>query len=238
MNVIDLIGELDDLFFLDQPSVEEIQKAEFKLGLKFSNEYRKYVSVGGAICGGGIELTGITKHERLNVVAVTNREKRINPLIPDDMYVVEVTGIDGMVVLQNEMGTIFTAQPNVPPKKLCDSLFEYIERVGRFCPNDNARSGFFFENCDEFGQDLIQRMENGVMPLLPNGTTLHLHHMGLSMGKPVTMSPLVEFKDDEYFKPQTLNVLFSGFACENNYDRIECIRQKQNHWNCRSKSYE
>ena len=237
LQILDLIGQLDDFFFLDQPETEEIDAAEVELGLKFSDEYREYVRVGGAICGGGIELTGITKFERLNVVSVTKREKTINPLIEDDMYVVEVTGIDGMIILQNASGTIFTAQPNVAPKKLFDSLSEYIECVGRFCPNDNARKGFYFEKCDEFGQDLVQRMENGLMPLLSNGKTMHLHHMGLSGGAPITTAPLVEFTNDKYYNPQMLNTLFAGFVCDNNYDRIECIKQKQNHWNIRSQEY-
>lgn len=236
-DILELMGELDDFFYLDQPDEEKIEKAEFELGLKFSDEYRAYVRVGGAVCGGGLELTGITKFERLNVVSVTKREKTINPLINDDMYVVEVVGIDGMIILQNEGGEIFTAQPNVAPKKLFNSLLEYIKNVGRFCPNDNARSGFYFEKCDEFGQDLVQRMENGLMPLLPSGKTLHLHHMGLSSGMPIAISPLVEFMDDKYYEPSTRNILFKGFMCDNDYDRVECIKQKQNHWNTRSKSY-
>ncbi len=235
--ILELMGELDDFFYLDQPKEKEIKRAEHKLGLKFSDEYKEYVRIGGAVCGGGLELTGITKFERLNVVSVTGREKRINPLIDDDMYVVEVVGIDGMVILQNEIGEIFTAQPKVAPKKLFNSLLEYIENVGRFCPNDNARSGFCFKKCDEFGQGLIQRMENGLMPLLPSGKTVHLHHMGLSSGMPITISPLVEFTDEEYYKPSTLNTLFNGFVCNDDYDRIECIKQKQNHWNTRSESY-
>ncbi len=236
MKIIDLIGELDDLFFLDQPSEEKIQDAEYALGLNFSDEYREYVRVGGAICGGGIELTGITECERLNVVAVTNRERRINPLIPYNMYVVEVTGIDGMVVLQNETGTIFTAQPNVPPKKLCGSLFEYIELVGRFTPNKNARSGFSYEQCDEYGQDLLERIENGLIPILPSGKMIHLHHMGLSNQMPIDISPLAEFESEYYTQPSVRKVLFSGFDGETNYDRLTSIKQKQMHWNNRSES--
>ena len=41
MEIIDLIGELDDLFFLEQPSEEKIQDAEYALGLKFSDEFRE-----------------------------------------------------------------------------------------------------------------------------------------------------------------------------------------------------
>ena len=235
--ILELIGELDDFYYLDQPDEEKIEDAEFELGLRFADEYRDYVRAGGAICGGGIELTGITSFERLDVVSVTWREKRINPLIGNDMYVVEVVGIDGMVVLQNQRGEIFTAQPNVAPKKLFNSLLEYIENVGRFSPNDNARSAFSYAQCDEFGQDLVQRMENGLMPVLPSGKTLHLHHMGLSSGMPIAIAPLVEFTDDKYYTPDTLNTLFDGFVCGNDYDRIECIKQKQKHWNVRSESF-
>ncbi len=236
-NIISIIGELDDLFALTMAKDYEVENAERELGLKFADEYKRYVCAGGAICGGGIELTGITNFERLNVVSVTKREKRINPLIKENMYVVEVVGIDGMVILQDETGTIYTAQPNVAPRKFFDSLVEYIENVGRFSPNNNARPGFSFEECDEFGQDLIQRMENGIIPMEADGTTIHLHHMGLANGMPITISPLVELYEDKYYDPQTLSVLFDGFEYSDDYDRLECIKQKQNHWNLRSEEY-
>ena len=142
-----------------------------------------------------------------------------------------------MVVLQDSTGIIYTAQPNVAPKKLFNSLVEYIENVGRFSPNENARLSFYYEKCDEFGQDLIERMENGLVPLLPSGTSIYLHHMGLSRNTPITISPLVEFKDEEYYEQHTLQTLFNGFVCDNDYDRIICIKQKQKYWNKRSKLY-
>lgn len=236
--ILKLIGELDDFFYLDQPEEEEIEKAEYELGLTFAEEYKDYVRTGGAICGGGIELTGITNFERLNVVAVTKKERALNPFIPNNMYVVEVVGIDRMVVLQDEAGVIYTAQPELSPKKFFNSLYEYIENVGRFSPSENARSGFYYDNCDEFGQDLLERIENGLIPILPSGKMIHLHHMGLSQQMPIDISPLVEFESEYYAQPNVSNTLFMGFDGETNYDRLISIKQKQNHWNKRSESNE
>ncbi len=236
--ILKLIGELDDFFYLDQPEEEKIEIAEHELGLTFSEEYKDYVRTGGAICGGGIELTGITDFERLNVVAVTKKERVLNPLIPNNMYVVEVVGIDRMVVLQDETGVIYTAQPGLYPKKLFNSLYEYIKNVGRFSPNENARSGFYYDNCDEFGQDLLERIENGLIPILPSGKMIHLHHMGLSQKMPIDISPLVEFESEYYAQPKVFNTLFVEFDGETNYDRLTSIRQKQQHWNKRSESKE
>lgn len=233
--MIDFLAKLDDLFYMDKPTPEDVEKAQNDLGLRFAEDYKTYVSVGGAICGGGIELTGVTRFDRLNVVKVTQKERLINSLIPDDMYVVEVIGIDGMIVLQDVSGTIYTAQPYLPPKKLFDSLIEYIENLGRFTTPENASEGYYYEDCDEFGQDLLERMENGLIPLLPNLRHIHLHHMGLSQNIVTDLTPLVEFKSDYYFDENNLKVLFGNFDGENEYDRIACIRQKQNYWNIRSK---
>ena len=232
----DIISKLDDFFFLEQPTPEEVENAQNDLGLNFAEDYKIYVSMAGAICGGGIELTGITSHDRLNVVKVTQREKFINPLIPDDMYVVEVVGIDGMVVLQDSEGTIYTAQPNLSPKKLFNSLIEYIQNVARFSPREDARKGFYYELCDEFGQDLVERMENGLVPLSSNYEMIHLHHMGLAQNLVTELTPIVELKESYYFDEERRRVFFGGFDGGNGYDRISCIRQKQDHWYERSKT--
>ena len=49
-----------------------------------------------------------------------------NPLIPHNLYVIEDTGIDTIVVWQNEKGQIFQSAVGLEPVKICDSLIEFL----------------------------------------------------------------------------------------------------------------
>ena len=42
------------------------------------------------------------------------------------MYVVENLGIDGILILQNERGEVFEISPNTKPKKIYNSLADYL----------------------------------------------------------------------------------------------------------------
>ena len=108
--------------------MEQIIEAEKELGVNFANDYTRYVEKYGAISAKGIELTGVTICERLNVIPVTKRERNMNPNIPANMYVIENTAINGLISLQDETGKIYTVTPNETPKLSYNSLSEYIER--------------------------------------------------------------------------------------------------------------
>lgn len=82
----------------------------------------------GAISAKGIELTGVTTCERLNVISVTKRERNMNPNIPTNMYVIENITIEGIIALQDETGKVYTVTSNKIPKLICNSLSEYIEK--------------------------------------------------------------------------------------------------------------
>lgn len=236
-DINDVIDKLDKWRAYRGASYEDVKEAEYDLDLKFNEEYKTYLFYRSPVCGGGIELTGVTNVDRLNVVLVTERERMRNPLIKDNMYVVEVVGIDGIVILQDETGVIYAAQPYVAPKKIFNSLKEYVENVGRFYPNENARMEFAYNSCDEFRQDLLERMENGVIPISKNGTIFHLHHMGLASEKPFDDLPLIEMSEEEYYDPKTTMILFRGLEHRRDYDIVESIKQKQIHWNLRSSRY-
>lgn len=105
---------------------EDIINAEEKLKLCFSEEYKKYLTAYGFVTYEGHELTGICKSKRLNVVDVTLDERNITPYIPNDWYVIEQLNIDGIAIWQSSTGEIFQTAPNTNPKKICNSLAEYI----------------------------------------------------------------------------------------------------------------
>lgn len=124
--IIDTIKKLPNLLPLKAASNIEIIDAELQLRVEFSSEYKDYLANFGAIIADGMELTGITKSEYRNVVYVTKQERELNINIPRTMYVIEKTGIDGVIIWQNTEGDIYQTQANTKPEKIANSLSEYI----------------------------------------------------------------------------------------------------------------
>ena len=121
------LRNLPDFISLISATSEQISKAENKLGLKFSNEYREYLTECGVASANGHEFTGVCKSSRLNVVDVTISERIRNPNIQTIYYVVEQINMDRIVVWQSNSGEVFITTPSMPPIKLCNSLCEYLE---------------------------------------------------------------------------------------------------------------
>lgn len=126
-SIIEVIENLQGLRSLPPMSEKDIENAEKTLGLRFADEYRNYTKKFGAISANGIEITGVVSAPRLNVVNVTTSEKHLNDNIPDDMYVIENTGIEGVLMLQNDKGEIFSIAPNSKPEKKFNSLAKYLK---------------------------------------------------------------------------------------------------------------
>lgn len=125
-NIIDVINGLSDLIALKPATEKQISDAENQLGLKFANDYKEYLAKFGAIMADGIELSGIAKSEHRNVVSLTQQEWGLNPQVSRKMYVVENVCIDGILIWQNEKGEIYQSTSNTEPKKIANSLVEYI----------------------------------------------------------------------------------------------------------------
>lgn len=119
---------MEDMRFIKPASMEQIIEAEKELGVSFADDYTKYVEKYGVISARGIELTGVTTHERLSVVSVTKKERNMNSNIPANMYVIENIAIDGIIALQDETGKVYTITPNGTPKLSYNSLSEYVEK--------------------------------------------------------------------------------------------------------------
>jgi len=126
MNIVGYLNSIDLVFKSSGASAERIADAETELCLNFSPEYRDYLSSFGRVVLEGHELTGISKSKRLSVVNTTLICKESNN-VPDDFYVVEEAGIDGIVIWQNTNGEIFATQPGLEITKIKDSLLEYLQ---------------------------------------------------------------------------------------------------------------
>ena len=59
---------------------------------------------------------------------MTIDERERNSEIPANLYVIEETGVEEIVIWQSEDGKIFYSAPNQELTKLCDSFAEYVLR--------------------------------------------------------------------------------------------------------------
>lgn len=125
-NIKDTINSLTNLLKLTPASKEQITDAELQLRVSFAEEYKEYLANYGAVLADGIELTGIAKAEYRNVVFVTQRAWDLNDKVPHKLYVIEDTGVDGIIIWQDNNGDIYRTMPNLEPVKIFGSLSEYI----------------------------------------------------------------------------------------------------------------
>lgn len=130
-DIIKTIQSLPNLLSLNPATNTDIDDAEIRLRLRFSDEYRQYLFTFGAIMADGIELTGITKSQYRNVVSVTKQEWELNANVPHTMYVIESTGIDGIIIWQSTSGEIYQTSPNSQPKLISASLSDYIASLSK-----------------------------------------------------------------------------------------------------------
>ena len=105
---------------------EEILQAEEELCIRFAAEYHEYLERIGLASVEEHELTGLTKDIRLDVVAVTKEYRTLYGPDTVSWYVVEDIGIDGLVIWQDEKGTIYQTSFVVEPVKIAESLEEYL----------------------------------------------------------------------------------------------------------------
>ena len=108
-------------------SAHDIEKAEKQLKTTFSAEYRDYLLTFGLAAWDGVELTGLCKSKSSNVVACTLYYREKNKVVPSDYYVIQVLGIDGIVIWQSPEGILYETINQSVPKKIAGSIMEYIK---------------------------------------------------------------------------------------------------------------
>lgn len=125
-NLTKKLKQSPNLYSFSGVNDDEIYKAEKLLELKFSQEYKDYLREFGAISIDGHELTGICNVCRLDVVKITLEERTNKSFVTNDLYVIEQTHIDNIVIWQNEIGEIFQSSKNTNIIKIANSLFEFL----------------------------------------------------------------------------------------------------------------
>ena len=123
---IELLKNEDDFASLNGASLEQISAAEIQLGLSFSEEYKLYLKEYGIASANGHEFTGLCESPRLNVVTVTKAARWDNPSVPENYYVVEKAGIDGIMYWQEHDGTMIMTKPHCAVVKVGNSLAEFF----------------------------------------------------------------------------------------------------------------
>lgn len=130
--IVDLINSLPNMLPLKPATEVQITDAELQLRVSFADEYKEYLKAFGAIMADGIELAGIAKAEHRNVVSLTKKERELNSKVPNTMYVIENTCVDGIIIWQDTAGVVYQTKPNSVPKKIASSLEEYIsDRINK-----------------------------------------------------------------------------------------------------------
>lgn len=125
-DIIEVINSMEEIVCGKAVKESEIEQAEKELGLKFSDEYHRYVKNFGCMAIGGREFTGISNLVNYSVITITVAQKHYNTSIPADWYVIEQLNIDGIVIWQATTGEVYQTSPNAEPIKLCNSMAEYI----------------------------------------------------------------------------------------------------------------
>ena len=126
IDIVESLKKKETLFTLEGVSAQQIEAAENELSLRFAEDYVQYVSAFGIASYDNHELTGICQAERLNVVAVTKKNRGILPELNKDWYVVEQMNMDGVIICQDSTGAVFQTSPGNDPVRVCNSLTEYI----------------------------------------------------------------------------------------------------------------
>lgn len=126
-DISSIIAKMKSFHARKSAQLNEIEFAEQELGLRFNEDYKACLLAFGQFSIYGHEFTGITKTSRLDIVEVTKDEKFRNDYIPQELYVIEQTHIDDIVIWQNGRGEVFQSSFNELPHKIADSLLEYIE---------------------------------------------------------------------------------------------------------------
>lgn len=125
-SIVETIKSLPNMISFKPATNGEIMNAEIELRVSFAEEYKSYLSTFGAVIAEGIELTGIAKAKHRDVILVTKQEWDMNENVPHIMYVIENTGIDGIIIWQSSEGKIYRSTTGSQPVQIAESMNEYI----------------------------------------------------------------------------------------------------------------
>lgn len=125
-SIIEKISKIENLYHAKKCSLAQVRKAQEDLNIIFPGDYVDIVREYGAISFYGTEWTGLNVDDYLNVVSVTKQERDINQSFPSDCFVLENQGIDGLLVICNKEGEVFSLRHS-KVEKIHDTISEYLD---------------------------------------------------------------------------------------------------------------
>ncbi|MBR1529767.1 MAG: SMI1/KNR4 family protein [Oscillospiraceae bacterium] len=103
---------------------EQVTEAQKALNMTFPEEFVSYVKAFGAIAFFDAEWTGLNTESYQNVVEVTLSKRELAGL-PEGYFVLENLGIDGILIIVDQNGTVFEFQHGTI-QKINNSILEYL----------------------------------------------------------------------------------------------------------------
>lgn len=105
--------------------LDDINKAEKELNIKFSDELIEYISNFGAISYSSREINGLGTNSYLNIVKSTINARNNILNFPYEFAVLEDTGIQNIKILIDEFNKIYEWKDN-SCKKIYESLYDFL----------------------------------------------------------------------------------------------------------------
>lgn len=127
MNFIEKIHAIPNLCHLSGCKTNQIKAAQKELDLEFPDEFIDYVKEFGAISFLGTEWCGLNVEGYLNVVDATKSERELNKDFPKGFFVLENQAIDGILIIVNAKGDVYSYQKGNSPILVCHSISEYLD---------------------------------------------------------------------------------------------------------------
>ena len=127
---MDIISYLKEKYnAIEKPVDEEkITSAESSLGLVFSSEYKSILQEFGQVSVDEHDFTGISETPLFDVVAQTKMLRDKYSDIPNNIYVFEDIGMDGIILCQDGDGILYACQKTGSPVRVADSILEYLKK--------------------------------------------------------------------------------------------------------------
>lgn len=125
--LIEEIKSIPNFYAEKGASALQIKQAELSLGLNFALDFKECLREFGSVSVDGHELTGFSADKNLDVVEITlNNRKKHN--VGNNLYVIEETHIDEIVIWQDSDGTVYETTPYSKPQEIAKSLIEFVSK--------------------------------------------------------------------------------------------------------------
>ena len=127
LNIVEKIKTIPNLCHLSGCKTNQIKAAQKELDLEFPDEFIDYVKEFGAISFYGTEWMGLNVDSYINVVDVTKNERKLGNGFPRGYFVLENQAIDGLLIIVNSKGAVYSYQSGNKPTLICKTMTEYLD---------------------------------------------------------------------------------------------------------------